>query len=657
MFYRKELDHVEADSLVQSRRLSESIMRWVLVVLLLGCMGKAWMGPTPNERAILEKLDEGERLTLGSWLDSEKVDEPRLKARDHAVIGWWWAAVAGAVVSAVLLVALPLWFPAGQKEGDAVHDVPMADEENAGDSGFSRLVSGRPLFFLALGLAVIVGGWIRAPRLGHSFWNDEEYAVRKHIHGDYKTQEDGSRTFREVPWVEVLAENGNGNNHVLHSVLARVSLRVWQVFTHKAPEVFSEVGVRLPSYLAGLCAIWLIGLVGWEFGNKWVGLTAAWLLCLHPWHIRYAVEARGYSLMLFFLLLALYGLIRAQREHGMGSWLMFAAGVAGMLTSYAGAIYVVIALNGLALMEMALRGQPRRVGALVAMNALAAIPVLFLMLPSVPQLLGFMTHQERMQLPANGEWLRDLGAHVMAGVQYANTMTSDHAGTSWLAMSASAPQMMGALAWLLGLLVVLGLISAFFESAASRFSVLALLVAGALGFWHASQGKNPNLSWYYVYLMVPMCLALGLAVARMQVAPMVLMAVVVGCYGYATDVPREVMRTVDRQPIRQTVEAIKKFRPAAVTGVFGVSDKQAESYDPNVQILEEPEDVQKLLQQGEQAGQEVFVYVAGSKESSVRKPEVFKSVVGSPNFELWKTLKGTEAMFSYEIYRCVPLKK
>ena len=657
MFYRKDVDHAEAEGVLATRKLGQEILRWLLLVVFVLCAWKVWHGPTPNNKDVRARLEEGERLTFKSWLDSGKENPPRLRAKEHAPIGWWWAAVGGAGVSFVLFLTLPYWGPDGRREGDPVHDAPQADEENIGDSGFGKLISGRPVFLLFVGLAVVIGGWLRAPRLDHSLWNDEEYAARKHIVGDYKVDASGGRVFRPVPWLETLAENGSGNNHVLHSVLSRFSIRIWQTLTDKGPEVLSERWLRMPSFLAGLAAIWLIGLVGWEFGNRWVGVTAAWILALHPWHIRYAVEARGYSLMLFFLLLAVLGLIRAQRGHSLRAWLLFAVGEAGMLASFAGSIYVAVALNVVALIEMALRGQPRRIGALLAMNALAAVAVMFLMLPSVPQMTGFMLHDAQKRLPVTGEWLRDLGSHVLTGVQYANLMTTDHSGTSWLDMAGKAPMVMGPLAWFLGLFVVLGVISAFFESAPSRFAVLSLVCAGGLGFLHAHLSKHPNLSWYYLYLMVPLCLGVGLAVVRLQVAPAVLCWVMVGCFGFATDVPREVMRRVDRQPIRQTVEAVRDFRQNALTGVFGVSDKQAESYDPDVMVIEKPEDVDKLIQMGADQRREVFVYFAGMKESAVRNPSVHQRVTASPDFARWKDFKGTEAMFSYVIYRCVPLAR
>ena len=665
MFYRKEVDHVEPETLQARRRAGMKLLQGLLLVVFLLCGYKAYKGPNPWSRGITERveaarssdptLDVKEMQTLQGWVKSEVKHPGVLKTKEHAAIGWWWAAVIGAGSSFLLLITLPLWMPGEEKEGDAAHDVPSADEENIGESGFAKLVSGRPVFFGLVILAVIVGGWMRAPRLDHSLWNDEEYAMRKYVHGDYKVGADGRPEFRPATWMDTLAENGNGNNHVLHSVLSRLSLGIWKGAWGYEDGKFSERWVRLPSYLAGLGTIFLVGLIGWEFGVAWIGIAAAWLMALHPWHVRYAVEGKGYSLMMFFMALCLLGLIQAQRNHSLRAWLMFAIGEAGFLASFSGAIYVAIALNAVALFEMVLRRQPRRIGSLVAFNLLAAIPVLWLMMPSVPQVLGFIAHDNSGRLPADTDWLRDLGAHLGAGVMYSNPYSMDHAGTSWETLRHSEPFVYGPLGWFLGLLVVLGVVTALFESAPSRFTILALVLAGGLGFWHARVQHHPNLSWYYLYLLFPLCLSVGLAVVRFQVVPAILTTAVIGAFGYATETPREIMRLVDRQPIRQTVDAIRAVRPHALTGVFGVSDKQAESYDPSVRVLTSVADLEAMLAEAQRTATAAFVYFAGDRESALRNRELYLRVTQSKDFERFKSFKGTEAMFSYSVYRCTGL--
>ena len=67
-------------------------------------------------------------------------------------------------------------------------------------------------------------------------------------------RQQGKPVFEPVTWVDTLAENRNGNNHVLHSVLSRLSLGVWRPCGGTRGREFSERWVRMPSYLAGLGA-------------------------------------------------------------------------------------------------------------------------------------------------------------------------------------------------------------------------------------------------------------------------------------------------------------------------------------------------------------------------------------------------------------------
>ena len=106
----------------------------------------------------------------------------------------------------------------------------------------------------------------------------------------------------------------------------------------------------------------------------------------------------------------------------------------------------------------------------------------------------------------------------------------------------------------------------------------------------------------------------------------------------------------DRQPIRETVASIREKKPESLTGTFGVSDRQAQSYDPNVRLLSKPEDVDKLLAEGKEAHVPVFIYFCGVTESTNRKPELVKRVAASEDFLPYKQVKGLEAMFSYHVF-------
>jgi hypothetical protein len=99
-----------------------------------------------------------------------------------------------------------------------------------------------------------------------------------------------------------LFEPFDANNHVLHSLLARLSVHTFHL---------SEWSLRLPSVLGG--AIYLFAVHRLCFllygGGLWSFMTTA-VLVTNPFLLDYLSAARGYGLALGFLVLGIYNLIR-----------------------------------------------------------------------------------------------------------------------------------------------------------------------------------------------------------------------------------------------------------------------------------------------------------------------------------------------------------
>ena len=138
--------------------------------------------------------------------------------------------------------------------------------------------------------------------------------MRKHAHGQWSEDAGGRREFHPVTWDDTLFDCHTGNNHHFSALATRLSLSAWHRLTGAPREEFSETALRMPSLIAGLATLVLVMLLGCEMGLPWIGCAASALLAIHPWHVRYAIEARGYSLMLFLSLPCAFGLIRALRR-------------------------------------------------------------------------------------------------------------------------------------------------------------------------------------------------------------------------------------------------------------------------------------------------------------------------------------------------------
>jgi hypothetical protein len=97
----------------------------------------------------------------------------------------------------------------------------------------------------------------------------------------------------------------------------------------------SELSLRLPSMVFSLFSVFLIYKFGCCLFNSHIGLLSALFMCLSPFHLWYAQEARPYSLSLFFGMLSNYFLYSALNEKKKIFWLGYIfATTAGFYCDY-----------------------------------------------------------------------------------------------------------------------------------------------------------------------------------------------------------------------------------------------------------------------------------------------------------------------------------
>ena len=85
----------------------------------------------------------------------------------------------------------------------------------------------------------------------------------------------------------------------------------------------TEVILRFIPAMLGILTIPLFYLIGKEFLDRNTGLLAAALLTFSPFHLFYSQDARAYSMVLFFISLALYCYLLAFRSNDKKFWALF----------------------------------------------------------------------------------------------------------------------------------------------------------------------------------------------------------------------------------------------------------------------------------------------------------------------------------------------
>lgn len=134
-------------------------------------------------------------------------------------------------------------------------------------------------------------------------WYDEAFAVL------YAEKEIGAIIYGTATPIEGAAAD-------IHPLLYYFFLHHWMSFG-QAPVI-----VRFPSVVFGLLSVCLVFRLGRELFDARVGILAAGLTAISPFHIWYSQEARMYSLLCLSSLLSIYLFVKVWKE---GKWFHWAA--------------------------------------------------------------------------------------------------------------------------------------------------------------------------------------------------------------------------------------------------------------------------------------------------------------------------------------------
>lgn len=634
-----------------------------LLALTLVLLDKPW------------ELGIAERLASGRYPKLDQIIEE----------GFWYAALANLVLCALLLATSRWWSRPAPKPAPS-----PAETSLRGIPG----PAGRALFAAALAGAMALGAAERWPKMDQSFGNDEEFAFRRLVFGQFETEADGRLSSPELGWQETLFNNRASNNHFLFTALARVSHEIYAALSGEGAPPFSERAARMPSLIAGVLAIGLAGILPALAGLPRAGAAAAFLLALNPWHLRYATEARGYSLMIFFILLALCALVRAADTGRRRYWALYGAAQTLYLLSFPGALHLALAMNlaAAAALARAIPAAEWRSGGwrarmtpfwhLAAANIFSGMAFLQVFSPSVRQLQMFLD-QRAAAGPMGLLWLRDVWSHLASGMRWD---MDDPANPLLLSIQHSLAQEPAAAVLFLVLMpaaAAAGLARSFCGSPSRMLLVAPTLLAALLAFLHISLAGKFLYAWYVIYAVIGVTLgaALGvdwigsirprrgrLAQAMPGLAAVFCLVLLVAEYGLHTAYPRAAMASAARQPMREAVLAAHgpehdplDLNPRGLlTAAIGTSARQKFTYDPRIVPVETDDAkalplLRLLKEKAAIAGIPLRVLMCNPALVEKEAPQTFALLTGSGTagtvapFRVVEKIGGLEAMFTYWI--------
>ena len=618
-------------------RLAASRVRIALVVLLALLLLHLAFGDRPWDPALSLRFASG---------------QPR--AKDYAARFEWWASLINVALAAALLATRRHWL--GREAPPELRSLARPAPPTRWQLGL--------VAFAALVLAAHA-----LPRLGQGLWDDEERTARNAVAGFYEADPSGRLHFHGASWRDTLWRY-DPNNHVAYSVLARASTGVWSALSDSPDRRAPEAALRLPALVFGLGSLAAVFGLLWRLGYPLAGVVAAWILALHPWAIRYASEARGYSLEMMLAPAATALLVEALHGGRWRSWLLLAGAEALMLWTYPPALFHLGLLNLAALAALlGLRGgtpalRPQLARWLVA-SLVAGMLLLQVALPDVPQLLAYLHEQHRR---IDARFLDDLLSYFFSGEAWSWRARSSAQFPELARLAAARPFALSASVAATLLALALGALR-LLRAPQPRPALLPVLLLGAPLAVAVGWLRGDELYVWHVCLWLPLlaCLvALGLAWpgeerarpgAPAPRAALAIPALYLVAFAAWTAEPRAALRERPLEPMRESVAATRPLAALApgqrevLTASFS---GEPFYYDPFVRRIRAPEELRALLGESDETGRELFVNLGRIEEAERRRPELLALVRSPELFDEVAVLDGLEPKHTRRVYRHPP---
>jgi mannosyltransferase len=178
---------------------------------------------------------------------------------------------------------------------------------------------GITLSFWLLVLITLVAGFLRLHGIASkSFWLDEGISVE----------------IARLPWRQFFYV-------VRHR---EINMALYYLLLHFWLALGSTEGfVRGLSVLFSVPTVPVLYALGTRLFGRGAGLLAAWLLAINAYHIRYAQEARGYAMVVFFATLATWVLVRNLQDPASAHWAAYSVACALAVYSHFFGALVVLA--------------------------------------------------------------------------------------------------------------------------------------------------------------------------------------------------------------------------------------------------------------------------------------------------------------------------
>lgn len=249
--------------------------------------------------------------------------------------------------------------------------------------------------WLALLAILLLALLLRIPGLNSGLWYDEISTLVKYV---------------RLPTGTLLTTYDSLNNHMFFSLQAQASAALLGE---------SPWTLRLPAMLFGVGSVWALWRLAREVVSPPQALLAALLMAVSYHHVWFSQNARGYTGLLFFGILASLALLRGTRGNNWSAWLGYGLCFAAAMFTHLSAAFLFFG-QGLAylaiLIGRLIRGrglQPAEILRPLAGVAMGGVLVLLLYLPVLGQMMETFSSvqagpEDAVQAASIAEWKNPL---------------------------------------------------------------------------------------------------------------------------------------------------------------------------------------------------------------------------------------------------------
>lgn len=197
--------------------------------------------------------------------------------------------------------------------------------------------SGRPPRWGVVALLLVVATAARMIGLGQDFWIDETATAV---------------TYLRLPWWKAAQTFQSANQHLLYSVLGSLSFAVFGE---------SEMAARLPAVVFGVLGVGALYFLGRRVAPEREAVAATLLLAVSYHHVWFSQSARGYTGMIFFVILGTTFFLRALAGNRGRDWAAYVVCMTLGILCHLNTAFVVMGQAAAYLLAL-LRGKERRSG-------------------------------------------------------------------------------------------------------------------------------------------------------------------------------------------------------------------------------------------------------------------------------------------------------